>query len=190
MGQAWATELRMDKAITDYMDALANTLDAMPTEQIARLAEYLDRAQQSGRLIAICGNGGSASTAQHLAADLNKNTHRCFRCLCLSDNIAHLTALANDEDYEEVFARQLSLLSAGDLLLVISASGDSPNIVRAATRARKLGCTVLGLLGMGGGDVRTYCDAAIVVPSDDYGVIEDSHMAIGHALVMALRGVA
>lgn len=178
----------MDQAITAYLDTLATALSGLPVAQIALFAERLDRAQQAGRLIAICGNGGSASTAQHMAADLNKNTQRRFRCVCLSDNIAHLTALANDEDYEEVFARQLSLLAAGDLLVVISASGNSPNIVRAATRARKLGCTVLGLLGMGGGYALAHCDAAVVVESGDYGIIEDCHMAIGHTLVTALRG--
>lgn len=180
----------MDQAITAYLNTLASALDDLPVAQIALLAERLDRAQQAGRLIAICGNGGSAATAQHMAADLNKNTHRRFRCVCLSDNTAHLTALANDEDYEEVFARQLPLLAADDLLVVISASGNSPNVVRAAMRARKHGCTVLGLLGMGGGDVLAHCDAAVVVASDSYGVIEDCHMAIVHALVTTLRGAA
>lgn len=178
----------MEQAITAYLDALANTLGGLPIAQIALLAGRLNRAQQAGRLIAICGNGGSAATAQHMAADLNKNTQRRFRCVCLSDNIAHLTALANDEDYEEVFARQLPLLAAGDLLVVISASGNSPNVVRAATRAHKHGCVVLGLLGMGGGDVLAHCDAAVVVDSGDYGVIEDCHMAVVHALVTVLRG--
>lgn len=180
----------MEQRIAEQIAQSAQAIAALPVADVAELARRLDLAQREGRLIAICGNGGSAATAQHMAADLNKNTGRRFRCVCLSDNTAHLTALANDEDYDHGFSRQLDLLERGDVLVVISASGTSPNIVAATRWAADRHLDVLGLLGMKGGKTLSRCDAAVVVPSDDYGAIEDAHMAIVHALVVALRGEA
>lgn len=179
----------MEQRIVEQLTASARAIAALPTADVAAIAARLDLAQREGRLIAICGNGGSAATAQHMAADLNKNTGRRFRCISLTDNVAQLTATANDDGYTHSLWRSVSsLLSPGDVLVVISASGNSPNVVRAATECYH--GQVLGLLGMGGGKVRELCNRAVVVDSDDYGVIEDAHMAIVHALVVALRGEA
>lgn len=176
--------------VMDQLGRSMHTIGEVPIDDVAEIARRLDVAQREGRLIAICGNGGSAATAQHMAADLNKNTGRRFRCVCLSDNTAHLTALANDEDYDHGFSRQLDLLERGDVLVVISASGTSPNIIAATRWAHDRQLDVLGLLGMTGGKALARCDASVVVPSDDYGAIEDAHLAIVHALVVALRGEA
>jgi D-sedoheptulose 7-phosphate isomerase len=177
--------------IAAQLTTSAQAIAALPTADVAEIARRLDVAQREGRLIAICGNGGSAATAQHMAADLNKNTGRRFRCVCLSDNVAQLTAVANDRDYDLTFADPMwALLGPNDVLVIISASGASPNIVTAAQAARRATVQVLGLLGMGGGAARRSCDAAVVVDSDDYGAIEDAHLAIVHALVVALRGEA
>lgn len=175
-------------SIRAYVDALFDTLYQVDLDAVATIRAALDEAQRDGRLIAICGNGGSAATAQHMAADLNKNTGKRFRCMCLSDNTAWLTAQANDDDYDSVYAAQVeALLHPGDVLVVISASGASPNVIAAAKQAREQDCAVLGLLGMGGGRAKQECHHAVIVPSKDYGVIEDCHMAIVHALVKTLR---
>jgi D-sedoheptulose 7-phosphate isomerase len=134
------------------------------------------------------GNGGSASTASHMAADLAKNTiganMRRFRVLSLNDNMAILTALANDLGYEKVFSEQLkNLIRAGDLLIVVSASGNSPNVVNAIRYAQERSAEVAGIFGFDGGTGATLADFSIVIPSNHYGVVEDVHLVINHILV-------
>jgi len=140
------------------------------------------------------GNGGSASTASHMAADLAKNTIGAnmtrFRVMSLNDNQAMLTALANDLGYEHVFREQLqNLIRAGDLLIAISASGNSPNVLNAIRYARRQSAEVVGMLGFEGGEAAGLVDVAIVVPSEHYGVIEDVHLVINHILVDYFKGI-
>ena len=144
----------------------------------------------------VAGNGGSASTASHLACDLAKTVlgarpelrRSRFRAVSLADNVALLTAWANDVSYEAVFAEQVKMLGRpGDVLCVISASGNSANVVGAVEAARALGLHTIGFLGFGGGRLRDLVDDYVVVPCDDYGHVESTHLVLGHLLTEWLR---
>src|ERR671927_1692256 len=128
--------------VNGYLDRLRTTLDSLPRDRLTRLGEMLYRAYRNEKQVFTLGNGGSAATASHMAADLAKNTigpnMRRFRVLSLNDNTPMLTALANDLGYENVFSEQLkNLVRAGDLLIAISASGNSPNVLNAIRCARE-----------------------------------------------------
>jgi D-sedoheptulose 7-phosphate isomerase len=157
------------------------------------VVELIMRAHDDGRHVYILGNGGSASTASHFACDLSKATI-CgngprLRVTSLTDNIALLTAWANDTSYERVFAEQLlSLAAPGDVVVIISASGDSPNVLAAARAARELGATTVALVGFGGGVLKQVVDVAIHVKSYDYGVVEDCQLVLEHAITASVRG--
>lgn len=171
-----------------YLDRLRAAIDSLSEESLAALGETLFRAYRDDKQVFTLGNGGSASTASHMAADLAKNTiaahMRRFRVLSLNDNMALLTALANDLGYDAVFREQLeNLIRAGDLLIVLSGSGNSPNVINAIEHARSVSAEVVAILGFEGGRARDLADLAIVVPSDHYGVIEDVHLIINHITV-------
>jgi D-sedoheptulose 7-phosphate isomerase len=174
--------------ITNYLARLQSAVQGVPREQLAALGDRLLRAYENGKQVFTLGNGGSASTASHMTADLAKNTikanMRRFRVISLNDNMSLLTALANDTGYENVFSEQLkNLINPGDLLIVISASGNSPNVLEAIRCAQVRSAEVAGLLGFGGGEAAKLVDVPIVVPSSDYGVVEDVHLIINHILV-------
>jgi D-sedoheptulose 7-phosphate isomerase len=178
--------------IDNYLERLRSALVAIPPDQVEEFSGRLYRAYKDGRQVFVLGNGGSASTASHMAADLGKNTigpnMRRFRILSLNDNVPLMTALANDLGYHRVFAEQLvNLIRAGDVLVAISGSGNSPNVLRAIAYAREQCAQVVGLLGFGGGRAAELCDTAIVVDSEDYGVIEDAHLVLNHILVEYFR---
>ncbi len=171
-----------------YIDQLRSAIDALPRDRLAAFGDLLYRAYRNEKHVFTLGNGGSASTASHMAADLAKNTigpnMRRFRVVSLNDNTALLTALANDLGYEDVFSEQLkSLARAGDLLIVLSGSGNSRNVVNAIRCAQARCAEVAAVLGFAGGEAATLADLPIVVPSDHYGVIEDVHLVINHILV-------
>jgi D-sedoheptulose 7-phosphate isomerase len=178
----------VEQHVTDYVNRLHAAVDSLPREDLVTLGEMLFRAYQNGKQVLTLGNGGSASTASHMSADLGKNTiqanMRRFRVLSLNDNVSLLTALANDKGYENVFSEQISnLIRPGDLLIVISASGDSPNVLEAIRCAQSRSAGVAGLLGFGGGQAARMVDVPIVVASSDYGIVEDVHLIINHILV-------
>jgi D-sedoheptulose 7-phosphate isomerase len=182
----------MKDHIRGYLDRLESALSTIPAEQVDEFSSRLYRAYQDGKQVFVLGNGGSASTASHMAADLGKNTigpnMRRFRIISLNDNVPLLTALSNDLGYNRVFAEQLmNLIHPGDVLVVISGSGNSPNVLRAIEYARGECAQVVGLLGFSGGRASKLCDTAIVVDSDDYGVIEDAHLILNHILVEYFR---
>jgi D-sedoheptulose 7-phosphate isomerase len=167
-------------------------VEAVPTETLTVVLEILEKARVERRRIFVFGNGGSASTASHFAADLGKNTVRShmprFQISCLNDNIAIFSAYANDEGYECVFAEPLlSHSAAGDVAIAISASGNSPNILRAVRVANEQGLTTIGFAGMNGGKLAEMARHSIVVPSQSYEHIEDVHMMLCHALVAAIK---
>lgn len=175
-----------------YLERLTATIEAMPAAELEQLSEMLYRAYTDGKQVFVLGNGGSASTASHMAADLGKNTigpnMRRFRIMSLNDNIPLLTALANDLGYEHVFSEQLqNLIQPGDVLIAISGSGNSPNVLRAMEYARSRSAQVAALLGFGGGKAAELADPSVVVDSDDYGVVEDAHLIINHILVEYFR---
>jgi D-sedoheptulose 7-phosphate isomerase len=175
-----------------YLTNLHAAVDALPRDRLAELGEMLYRTYRNGQQVFTLGNGGSASTASHMAADLAKNTiganMRRFRVLSLNDNQSLLTALANDLGYQNVFSEQLkNLIRAGDLLVALSASGNSPNVINAIHYAQRQCAEVVGILGFQGGEAARLADVAIIVPSDHYGIVEDVHLIINHILVDHFR---
>jgi D-sedoheptulose 7-phosphate isomerase len=178
--------------IRNYLDRLEGALATISPALVDELAGRLYRAYKDGKQVFVLGNGGSASTASHMTADLAKNTiganMRRFRIMSLNDNVPLMTALSNDLGYHRVFTEQLmNLIRAGDVLVVISGSGNSPNVLRAIDYARDQCAQVIGLLGFSGGRAAELCDTAVVVDSDDYGVIEDAHLILNHILVEYFR---
>jgi D-sedoheptulose 7-phosphate isomerase len=174
--------------INAYLDDLRVAIDTLPRDRLVELGDVLYRAYRDGKNVFTLGNGGSASTASHMAADLAKNTiernMRRFRILSLNDNTALLTALANDLGYDQVFSEQLkNFIRAGDLLIVISASGNSPNVIAAIECARERSAQVAAILGFDGGRAAELADISIVVGSHHYGIVEDVHLVINHVLV-------
>lgn len=174
--------------VTDYLERLRESLDDIPSTAVSELGNILYRAYHMGSAVFIVGNGGSASTASHMAADLAKNTigpHMTrFRVMSLNDNMSLLTALANDDGYENIFREQLvNLIKPGDVLIAISASGNSPNVLRAIEYARTRNAQTVGLLGFTGGRALELVDRAIHVRSHDYGVVEDAHLVLNHILI-------
>ncbi|MDE2489899.1 MAG: SIS domain-containing protein [Elusimicrobia bacterium] len=161
-------------------------------DALARLAAVVERAQARGRFVWVCGNGGSAATAAHVGCDFGKTAAvkgaKPLKAVSLSDNAAFLTAVANDLSFDETFSRQLENVAApGDVVILISGSGNSPNLVAAARLARRRGAAVVGLLGFDGGRLKALCDEVLLIPSDQYGVIEDLHMSVAHILTFYLK---
>jgi D-sedoheptulose 7-phosphate isomerase len=143
--------------------------------------------KNAGGTLFFCGNGGSAAAAQHIAAELTGRfveDRRPLAAIALTTDTSALTAIANDYGYEQVFARQLSALGTeADLLVILSTSGNPPNILEAARAAHNIGMPVVGLFGRTGGAAKQFCRAAICVPSDSTARIQEAHEFIGHALV-------
>jgi D-sedoheptulose 7-phosphate isomerase len=152
---------------------------------IERTADVLVAAIRAGRTVLFCGNGGSAADAQHLAAELVgrfEAERRAYAAIALTTDTSALTALGNDYGFERVFARQVEALARpGDVLVALSTSGNSPNVLAAADTARARGCVTIGLTGGDGGALATRCDHAIVVPSGRTSRIQEAHITIGHA---------
>jgi D-sedoheptulose 7-phosphate isomerase len=174
-----------------YIDGLKKCLDLLSLDQIAQVIGYLEAAIRSGSRIFIIGNGGSAATASHMACDLGKNTFKerytdpenRFQVMALTDNTPWITALANDLGYDHIFSEQLkNLITRGDLVIAISGSGNSKNILEGIKIAKELGAKVVGLLGFDGGKAKEMVDAFILVESDQYGYVEDIHMVLDHLL--------
>lgn len=178
----------------EYLKKLKVGLDQIDLVVLEKVSNVLWDALHKERLIYIIGNGGSASTASHMACDLAKNTlkdlngeEKRFRVLCPSDNVATLTAYANDAGYETIFEQPLrNLLSSKDIVIAISASGNSPNIVHAVQYAKKKGAITIGLVGFTGGKLKKICDYILHFPEEHYGRSEDAHLVINHMIREAL----
>lgn len=153
---------------------------------IERAAKIMTEAVRGGQKIMFCGNGGSAADAQHLAAELMGRylkDRSPLAAIALTVDTSALTAIANDYSYADVFSRQLRGLGrAGDVLVGLSTSGNSENVMRAAAAARELGIATIGMTGRSGGRLRAACDVAICVPADETNHIQEMHIAIGHYL--------
>jgi|YelNatPaOPRAMG01_1025707.scaffolds.fasta_scaffold79695_1 D-sedoheptulose 7-phosphate isomerase len=160
-------------------------------EAIAAMARALAEALGRGGKVLLCGNGGSAADAQHLAAELVNRFQRerpALPAIALTTDTSVLTATANDRAFDQVFSRQVEALGRpGDVLLLLSTSGRSPNLHRAARAARDRGLTVLGLLGGDGGGLDACCDLALVVPSSNPPRVQEVHILIGHILCEAVE---
>jgi D-sedoheptulose 7-phosphate isomerase len=176
----------------DYREQLSAGLAGLDPQAMDAFVEELERVRKQKKTVFLMGNGGSAATASHIATDFAKTAHvdgaPRIRALCLADNIAFLTAIANDISYEDVFSEQLKALATkGDLVVLISGSGNSPNVVRAAQVARTQGLTVVGLLGFDGGKLKNMVDILLHIESSQYGVIEDAHLSIGHTIAFYFK---
>ena len=181
----------MNEQAAEYLDEVLATTALLRAEEVASGCQLLADAIRNERGVYICGNGGSASTASHLAVDLGKNLHtgtgRRVRVISLTDNVPWLTALANDLGYAECFVEQLrNYLQPDDLVIGISASGDSENVVRAFEYARDLGAQLLALIGFDGGRLAQLAPRRVWVDSYDYGIVESAHLIVAHAWVRML----
>lgn len=170
-----------------YLEYLASCFEALDCDAIASFIELILSARDNGNTVFFIGNGGSAATASHFANDISVGTRtgdiKPFRAVSLTDNVAVMTALANDEGYERIFVDQLKVhMRDGDSLVAISASGNSPNIVAAVDYARSRGATVVGLTGFDGGKLKQMSHIKLHVPTEkgEYGPVEDIHMIFDH----------
>jgi D-sedoheptulose 7-phosphate isomerase len=176
-----------------YLKQVAALLEQIP-DDCDRLVDALYRGFEEERTIFLVGNGGSAAAASHFGQDLAKGTlssmaaTRRFRVVPLTDNIGFITALANDEGYESIFEQQLrNLARPGDLLVAISGSGNSPNVLRAVEYARSIGMKSIGVTGFDGGKLRRAADVSVHVPIDDMGMVEALHGVVFHHAMCFLR---
>ena len=175
-----------------YLDRMAALLQEVSTDAIDNATALLWDNYHSGRRAVFCGNGGSAATASHLPADFQKNMFlhggRPWEVLSLVDSVPLLTAWSNDTEYANVFAAQArTWLRPGDLLVAISGSGNSPNILAAVEAAHEAGAITLGWSGFGGGKLAGLARHNVIVHSDNMQMVEDAHMVIGHLIYSALR---
>jgi D-sedoheptulose 7-phosphate isomerase len=175
----------MKQWTADYIKAQKAAHDSIPVEAVAQLIETLRVALKEDRQIFVFGNGGSAANASHFATDLGKlasdKVGKRFRVLSLNDNVGWLTALGNDYAYEDVFVGQLQNYGrAGDLVLALSVSGNSPNCVKALEWAKKTGLRTVALVGAKRGRMADVADQAIMINDTHYGRVEDAEMGICH----------
>lgn len=184
-------DLRENPAIR-YLDATESVVRNVSREAVSQALDALYDAYRRDATIYIIGNGGSASTASHMMNDLNKMTRiegqPRIRAIALTDNMPLITAIANDEDYADVFVEPLrNLLRPGDVLVAISGSGNSPNVVRAAGYASSIGATVVALCGNPESLLHRGAHVAVLVPSDSICHQEDVHLIVNHALALGLK---
>ncbi len=177
----------------DYLNKVSELLDELP-EQSDRFIETLYKAFEERRTVFLAGNGGSAANASHFGQDLAKGTlasmaaKKRFRVIPLTDNIGFITALANDEGYESIFEQQLrNLAQPGDLLVAISGSGNSPNVLRAVEYAQSISMKTIGVTGFDGGKLRKLADESVHIPVDDMGMSEALHGVVFHLVMAQLR---
>ena len=175
-----------------YLDGLTELLGQTDLDAVGRLGELLWQAYLDDRTLFIIGNGGSAATASHMACDFAKGAtvpgRRRVRALSLTDNVALMTAIGNDLSYDQVFTEQLANLARpGDLLVAFSASGNSPSILEALRWARGRGLVTIAVLGFEGGAAAGIAEHTVIFRSRNYGLVEDAHLILEHALSQWLR---
>ena len=181
----------MNFSVRNYLNAHNNLFEMLDINQIQVGIELIETTYLSGKKIITCGNGGSASTASHYITDWNKMvnlaTGNRFRGVSLCDNVGLITAYGNDLSYDEVFAGQLrAILDEGDLLVAISGSGNSENVIKAVEYANNNGASTLGILGYDGGKLVSIVQNLVHVPSFDMQLCEDIHLMFGHMVMKAL----
>jgi len=178
--------------VKNYISAALGVLAKIDTSDIEKAIEIFETTYRANRVMYIFGNGGSAATSSHLAEDLSKGCacpgKSSFKAWSLTDNTPLLTAISNDFSYEAVFEKQLEILYVpGDTVLAISASGNSKNVLHAVRYAQKRGGRAIGLTGFDGGVLRSISDVNIHVPYDDFGLVEDMHLLVGHILSTSMK---
>ncbi len=174
-----------------YKEDLLNAVNQIDLDKVEKATSWLREARDTDHHIFTCGNGGSASTASHFVCDIVKGAsyqrEKRFRILALTDSLATLTAYSNDVNYESVFVEQLkNFATGGDVLIAISGSGNSPNVIRAVEYARSVGCKTIGLTGRDGGKLGGAAELNIQVPVQHMGRIEDAHLIVCHMMAYEL----
>ncbi len=178
----------MERYLIEQLEAHNGVVEALKTQsaQIAAAISLCVTALGSGNKILLCGNGGSAADAQHIAAELIGrfvDDRKALPAIALTTDSSAITAIGNDYGFDEVFARQVTGLAvSGDVLIAISTSGTSPNIIAACRAAADSGCHVIGLSGKTGGDLADMADLSVIVPSDMTARIQECHILLGHLL--------
>jgi D-sedoheptulose 7-phosphate isomerase len=180
----------MQDWIADYVKRQQAALDSLPIAEIDALIQRLQQALREDRQLFVFGNGGSAANASHFATDLGKGASdrigRRFRVMSLNDNVSWMTALGNDYAYEDIYVRQLmNYAHPGDLILALSVSGNSPNLVKALSWARQHGLHTIAMVGAKRGRMAELADQVLVIDDTHYGRVEDAQMGICHALCYA-----
>jgi D-sedoheptulose 7-phosphate isomerase len=183
--------MSIEFTVSNYLDAHARLAERLEIDDFQRGIDMIRDHYSRGRKILTCGNGGSAATASHYITDWNKMVHlatgKKFRGICLTDNVGLITAYGNDLSYEDVFAGQVdALMDEGDLLVAVSGSGNSPNVIKAIKAARNVKGNVLGVVGYDGGKMKPLCDHAVWVRSNDMQLCEDVHLMFGHMVMKSL----
>ena len=176
--------------LSAYIQQQKAALESIPVEKVEAIISLFQKALHEDRQIFVFGNGGSASNASHFITDLGKSAsdkaYRRFRCLSLNDNVSWMTAIGNDYVYEDVFVRQLeNYARPGDLVMVMSVSGNSPNLVKAVEWCRQHQVHTIALVGGNRGSLATLSDEVLVVDDTHYGRVEDCHMHIAHMICYA-----
>lgn len=177
------------------IDVKASFIDSDGPETVADMARVIAAAIGNGNKMMLCGNGGSAADAQHLAAECLvrlRPTHNrdAIPAITLATDTSMLTACGNDYSFDDIFVRPLAALARpGDVLLGITTSGKSPNVIKAFELAKELGVTTIGYLGSGGGPAWELCDHALVIPSHDTGRIQESHITAGHIMIAIVEDI-
>ena len=184
----------IQKQLHDYAIDVAQRVVTSDFDTLAAIVQRFIQAKKEGRTIFTAGNGGSASTASHLCNDLLKgcrvNDRVGFKVVCLADSNVMVTCLANDYSYEDIFSIQLKTLAdKGDLLVVFSGSGHSPNIISALQTARGMGVVTIGFTGRDGGKMKEWCDMLLIAPTGSMEQIEDMHLLYEHAMVCSIKDI-
>jgi D-sedoheptulose 7-phosphate isomerase len=173
----------LSNSLQEHLETIEKVIDSKLSD-IERSGEMICEALTAGKKILLCGNGGSAADAQHIAAELvgcYEKQRRSWPAIALTTDTSALTAVSNDLGYEQVFARQvLGLAQPGDVLVAISTSGKSKNVLRAAEQARELGCKTIALTGVTADPLASLCDVSVAVPSTRTSRIQEVHITIGH----------
>ncbi len=180
------------ETISAYLSDVRSTLTNLPLDRIERVVRLLREARSHRRRVFLFGNGGSAATASHLACDLTKGTSANgrprLRAMALTDNMPLISAWANDTAYENIFAQQLQdHVEPGDVVIGISGSGRSPNVLNGIKAARSAGAITVGMTGFDGGHLKDLVDICIIVPDNNIDKVEDVHLMLGHVITSCLR---
>lgn len=177
------------REMLSHQEVIAKTIESLQSH-IYTACIIATEALKNGHKILLCGNGGSAADAQHIAAELSgryKSERRGLAGIALTTDTSVLTAVGNDFGFDRIFDRQVEAIArSGDVLIGISTSGHSKNVVRALSLARNMGCRTIGLSGRYGGVMSEFCDINIIVPSEDTARIQEMHIMIGHILCQAI----
>lgn len=182
------------ESINSYFSELEQTVRAISRPDLERVLSLLENVYQNGRRVFIMGNGGSAATASHFALDLAKNTIMAgaprLKAISLTDNVPLITAWSNDTAYEHIFAEQLAnMIEPGDVVIGISTSGNSSNVINALLLARQYRAATIALLGARGGKIKKMVDAYVLAPGQNIEQEEDAHLILTHVITRHMREV-